>query len=239
MHCKKIEKLLSSYAHEECSAEETKQVSEHLASCLGCRKILQEFKTLSDAAGKLEPFPLDDEHLHEFYIETLRKRTQFGMPIRKRKSRLVFKPAWTFSMVAILAVAAVILSRSSRSIHELVIRENMKASEILELESQFQNRRIRSKWIDQPIPVTRWIGLLTELQRLERRYGSVAPRLEESLERIVAETNPTPEKGIPISFKMSTFTLNQSIDYIKRIRRYQSEITLRELAALYAQVRRT
>jgi hypothetical protein len=63
--------------------------------------------------------------------------------------------------------------------------------------------------------------------------------LEETLERIVAETNPAPEKGIPISFEMGAFTLNQSIEQINRIRRYQPEITMRELAVLYAQVRRT
>jgi hypothetical protein len=239
MRCKKMERLISRYAHQECTPEEVRQVSQHLASCPACEKVFLEFQALANAARSMESPPLTEAQINALYLDTLRKMKQSGRPGLTRKQRLTFKPAWTFAIIAILVVGTGILSRSYRPVPELIIRENMTLSEIRKLESQFQDKRIRSKWMDQPIPTVKLIGLLKEMRRLDRRYGSVAPRLEETLERIVAETNPAPEKGIPISFEMGAFTLNQSIEYIHRIRRYQSEITMRELAALYAQVRRT
>ena len=233
MHCKKMENLISAYANQECSPEENEQVTSHLASCAACRKMVLEYQKLKSTVQIIPPTPLPDEVINPFYRDTLQKVHHSDQPIVSLNRRLAFKPVFGFALLILLVMSLGIIYRTWKSVPELEIRDNMTRTEMMKLESQFRDEHIRSKWMDQPIPLNSWIDLLTEMNRLQQRHGMVVPILKENFEQILADAH-----GFKVGM-MDNLTLNQSIDYLKRIRTVQSEITLRELANYYMHVYKT
>jgi anti-sigma factor RsiW len=54
MNCNRIEELLARYIDGDLSAEESRTVDEHLASCAECRDSLASFVTLEESLGNLK-----------------------------------------------------------------------------------------------------------------------------------------------------------------------------------------
>ena len=126
MNCQKIKKLLNSYIDQVLDEDMTKQVDEHLKSCLACREEHLKLKKIVSALNSISPQPVPADFTQSIMTKISQKEIQIQSSwmdrIKKRISipslsflplPLSFPRKWesifSFRLVATAATAALIV----------------------------------------------------------------------------------------------------------------------------------
>jgi hypothetical protein len=99
---KKYQVMISALVDEELRDEERKELEEHLSACVECRRALQDFRLLKEAAPGAKPFPVSP-----FYLTRLRAALKNAAAVSWGASEIeakLFAP-----LVAILVLALIFL----------------------------------------------------------------------------------------------------------------------------------
>jgi|GEM_PF-5389424 len=239
--CRRMERFLSSYAHNECGTSEAERLESHLETCPGCRNALAEYRRLAELTSGIASPRLTGDGMERLSSGIRRRIAESGETVHRPQPRFWKRPALAAAIgLLILGIGTGRLLR--RPAPPLHIHGNMTLPEIRLLNSRLRDPRIRAKWIDRPVPVSGLIGLLEQIRRLDRRHGVIAPAMEETLEQILSGTSLRPRPGTKAAdsrHSRETIPLHRSIESLKQLRSRQPEITLRELALYYAQIHRT
>jgi hypothetical protein len=242
--CQDFAALLSLFAHNELEAESREAVVSHLVICAACRQKVEDYHELKKYLSKLPTPELPENLFADFHQGVLEKITRGDETQRQRLGLIAVLYALYRRQRFVIAVATLVLlmalptwlmhERNSRSAPRSSLTQLLEKRDWTELYYAMLDGDLRTRLLNEPVPVTLLHTALNELLHAQRENLRFRTGLQQVLSKI-----KTPE-GNSFSLSRSVRILGKvsatGFEPARRSARmvWNPEITLRALTRVEA-----
>ncbi|MBW2038641.1 MAG: zf-HC2 domain-containing protein [Deltaproteobacteria bacterium] len=107
MRCHKVEKLLPDYIGDELSAEQRRQIDQHIEGCPNCRNSLGMLRKIWDGLAH-QPLPQRGEEFWQEFTRGVMREIRGGQTMPSKEKRGFALPGWRFFLPAAAALLIIV-----------------------------------------------------------------------------------------------------------------------------------